>query len=433
MKPLNRRTLLRGVGASVALPWLEAFGQAAGLPRRLIIVFTPCGTIADQFIPTGTLNNFTFPRILKPLEPFRSKLLVLDGVDNESSKNGPGNTAHVRGMGHLLTGIELVNGPSGKIDDGSVGGPSVDQYIASRLKAGTRFESLEFAVGDHETNDPIANRMSYKAPFQPAHPETDPMRMFDRLFGSVSSDPTVAQRLVAKRKLIFDRVNADFSDLRGTVGAEDRKRLDAHAESLVEFERRSLAGQGARCISPTPPGSSKDFRELGRAMMDLLHRALACDLTRVATLQWSTAQSGARFPWLGFSEYHHSLSHAGDSDAVAREKLIKINEWYAQQFAYLLGKLDSTPEGAGTMLDNTTVIWMNELSRGNNHSRSDVPIVMAGGLGGKFKMGRFVQFPATTPVFHNDFLLSLIHAMGLPATTFGNPAYCRGPLSVLAG
>jgi hypothetical protein len=431
MKPLNRRTLLRGLGASVALPWLEAFGQATSFPRRLVIFFTGNGTIADQFIPTGTTTNFTLPRILRPLEPFRSKLLVLDGLDNII--RGPGITGHVKAMGTLLTGTEMVLGPSGREEDATVGGPSVDQFIASRLMAGTRFESLEFAAGTTSVGQPIARHMSYKATRQPVLGEKDPVRMFDRLFGAVSGDPVAAQRLITKRTLAFDRVNADFAALRTTVGAEDRARLDAHAQSLVEIERRALATQGVACTRPSRPTVTTDEPALARSLMDLLHRALACDLTRVATFQFGSAQSGGRFPWLGFSDGFHTLSHAGDSDLVAREKLVKINEWYAQQFAYLLGKLDSTQEGDGTLLDNTTVVWVNELSTGNTHLRTNIPIVMAGGMGGKFKMGRFIQLPTTGRQYHNDLLLSLVQGMDVPATTFGNPMYCRGPLSVLAG
>jgi hypothetical protein len=437
MKRINRRTVLRGLGASVALPWLEAFAQPVAFPRRLVIVFTANGTIVNQWLPTGTTNAFNLSRILKPLEPFKSKLLVLDGIDCESAHHGPGNNAHDLSMGHLLTGTELVPGPQGVGDfshlvDGSAGGPSVDQFIASRLNAGTRFQSIEFGVRAQNIFMPLPSRLVYKGVFQPVQPENDPARMFDRLFGSnLNTDPNGAQRQKAKRKLAFDRVNADFAALRSTVGTEDGKRLDAHAQNLVEIERRALSLPTLNCTVPTRPNASNDYRLQGQLMMDLLHHALSCDLTRVATLQWSTAQSGATFPWLGFSEYHHELSHAGDSDAAAQEKLVKINEWYAQQFAYLLGKLEATPEGNGTLLDNTAVVWVNELSKGNNHSHTNIPIVMAGGLGGQFKTGRFLQFSGTAP--HNDFLLSLINAMGVPATSFGNPAYCKGPLSVLTG
>lgn len=433
---LNRRTMLKAAGAAIALPWLEAFGQATTFPKRLVIVFTANGTIFNEWNPTGTVTNFDLKRILAPLNPFKSKLLVLNGIDCESANHGPGDNGHDLSMGHLLTGTSLVPGPQGSgafghLTDGSAGGPSIDQYIATRLNAGTRFQSLEFGVRAQNIFMPLPSRLVYRGPFQPVQPENDPRRMFDRLFGGmVNPDPNGAQRLKTKRQLAFDRVNADFNALSRTVGAEDKRRLEAHAQSLVEIERRALTLPTFSCNLPTRPGATPDFRAEGVAQMDLLHRALACDLTRVATLQWSTAQAGTTFPWLGFSEYHHELSHAGDSDAPATEKLIKINEWYAQQFAYLLGKLDSTPEGAGTLLDNTCVVWVNELSKGNTHSHNNIPIVMAGGLGGFFKTGRYLNFPGTVP--HNNLFLSLIQGMGLTPTTFGNPAYCSGPLNVLS-
>jgi hypothetical protein len=435
MKRIDRRTLLKGAGASIALPWLEAFGQPQAFPKRLVIVFSANGTIFDEWRPTGTVTNFTLKRILAPLNPFKSKLLVLDGVDCESAHNGPGDNGHDLSMGHLLTGTELVPGPQGAgqfghLVDGSAGGPSIDQFIASRLNAGTRFQSLEFGVRAQNIFMPLPSRLVYKGQFQPVQPENDPRRMFDRLFGMTTNpDPNGAQKLKAKRKLAFDRVNADFKALSQAVGVEDRKRLEAHAQNLVEIERRALTLPTFSCNLPMRPAAGGDFRAEGTLQMDLLHRALACDLTRVATLQWSTAQSGQTFPWLGFSEYHHELSHAGDSDLPAKEKLVKINEWYAQQLAYLLGKLDSTQEGAGTLLDNTCVVWVNELAKGNDHTHDNVPIVMAGSLGGYFKMGRYLTFPGKVP--HNNLFLSLIAGMGLPATTFGNPKYCSGPLSAL--
>jgi hypothetical protein len=435
VKPLNRRTLLKGAGASIALPWLEAFAQTMTFPRRLVIVFTANGTIPSQWMPTANGADFTLSPILAPLQQHKQRLLVLEGIDCESANHGPGDNGHDLSMGHLLTGTELVLGPQGvgafgHLVDGSAGGPSVDQFIAARLNANTRFQSLEFGVRAQNIFMPLPSRLVYKAPFQPVQPENDPRRMFDRLFGmGTNTDPNGAARLRAKRKLAMDRAKADFDVLRSTVGMEDRQRLDAHAESLVEVEKRALTLPTFNCNVPPRPAAPADFRAEGRLQMDLVHQALACDLSRVVTLQWSTAQSGTTFPWLGFNEYHHELSHAGDSDTVAQTKLVQINTWYAQQFAYLLDKLASTPEGAGTLLDNTCVVWVNELGVGNTHTHNNIPIVMAGGLGGFFRTGRFLRFPGTVP--HNNLLLSLIEGMGVTTTTFGNPSYCSGPIGLL--
>jgi hypothetical protein len=435
MKPLSRRALLGANSASVALPWLEAFGQPAGFPRRLLIVFTANGTLAEHWRPGGGVTDFTFSRLLRPLEARRSKLLILEGIDCESANHGPGNNGHDLSMGHLLTATALVPGPQGAgafghLVDGSAGGPSVDQYIASRLNAGTRFQSLEFGVRAQNIFMPLPSRLVYRGRFQPVQPENNPRAMFTRLFGTtVDPDPNGARALRTKRQLAFDRVKDDFRAMRSKVGVEDQRRLDAHAQALVEVERRAVSLSTFSCQVPGMPAAVNGYREEGALQMELIKHAFACDLTRVATLQWSTAQSGATFPWLGFSEYHHELSHAGDSDAVAQEKLNKIDEWYAQQFNTLLGHLDSVVEGTGTLLDNTCVVWVNELGRGNNHTHMNIPIVMAGGWNGHFRMNRYLRFANTKP--HNDFFLSLIEGMGLTPTTFGDPQWCTGPIASL--
>jgi hypothetical protein len=169
---------------------------------------------------------------------------------------------------------------------------------------------------------------------------------------------------------------------------------------------------------------------IGKLQMDLAAAALACDLTRVLSLQWTYAESNQSFPHLGFTDFHHVMSHAGDSDAAAQEKLTKINVWYAEQFAYLLGKLASYPEEGGTLLDNTAVLWCNEVGKGNNHAHRDLPFLLAGSCGGYFRTGRFVDYMAGGAAGHphNNLLVSLAQAMGLPDTTFGDPAYSTGPL-----
>jgi hypothetical protein len=172
---------------------------------------------------------------------------------------------------------------------------------------------------------------------------------------------------------------------------------------------------------------------VGRLQMDFLAAAFACDLTRGATLQWTHAESNQTFPWLNISGAHHVISHAGDSDAAAQENLTKINTWYATQFAYLLGKLAAVPEGAGTLLDNTVVMWCIEVGKGNNHAHRDLPFLLAGSCGGRLRTGRFVDYMANGAAGrpHNDLLVSLARAMGTQDTTFGDPAHVTGPLSNL--
>jgi hypothetical protein len=174
------------------------------------------------------------------------------------------------------------------------------------------------------------------------------------------------------------------------------------------------------------PLSNGNYPEIGRAQMDLLAMALTCDITRVASLQWSTAQSGATFSWLGHSASHHSLSHEADNDPNARSQLVEINYWYAEQFAYLLDKLKAQPEGEGTLLDNTIVLWANEQGNGDTHSRTEIPFVVAGNHDGRLDTGRYLHFD---DVPHNDLYIALLHALGqTDVSTFGNPELATGPL-----
>jgi uncharacterized protein DUF1552 len=192
---------------------------------------------------------------------------------------------------------------------------------------------------------------------------------------------------------------------------------------------------GSSCVKPAAPTidfkANDNFPAIGKAQMDLLVMALACDLTRVATIQWERSVGDVRFTWLGATRGHHTISHDADTVTDSVEMLTKINVWYSQQLAYLLGKMASIKEGAGTMLDNTLVFWCNELSRGNVHSHPDMPFVLAGGAGGALKTGRWLVYPKATSVPHNNLLVSIMNVMGLPDTTFGNPAFCTGPLSNL--
>ena len=174
--------------------------------------------------------------------------------------------------------------------------------------------------------------------------------------------------------------------------------------------------------------TNDDFAAIGALQIDLMVMALACDITRVASLQWSRALSATRFSWLPspITEGHHDLSHRGDDDASAVDKLTRINQWYASQLARLIAKLKAVPEGDGTLFDHTLILWCNELGKGNTHSRVNAPYVLAGSAGGALATGRFLTFEGDVP--HNNLLLAILQLMGLPDTTFGNPDWCTGPL-----
>lgn len=446
MKRLTRRNLMRGVTASAAmLPFLEAFearAQADDYPLRLLIVFSPNGTIYDRWRPSGSETDFQLSEILAPLEPFKQKLIVLDEVDNESAHHGPGD-GHMTGMGTYLTATELLDGDQFKCGgtdpcSGWGGGISIDQLIANDLQMRqapaerTRFKSLELAVQAGGAD--IWSRMSYAGADQPIAPMEDPYQVYDRLFADLNVDSDTLQRRLMMRRSVLDYVGGSLSRLSGRLGGEDRDKLEAHLTAVRDIELQLSAAQ-SNCSQPDLAQgidfrANDSFPQVVQVQSDLLVRALACNLTQVATLQWSRSVGGTRMTWANVPEGHHDLSHNGDSDQDSQDKITRVNTWYAEQFAYLLQQLDSVQEGNGTLLDHTIVLWGNELGKGNSHTRRKIPFVMAGGGKGYFPTGRFLSYGGES---HTKLLVSLAQAFGVQTDEFGNPAYGTGPLPRLTG
>jgi hypothetical protein len=441
---LARRTVLRGAGVAIALPWLEAMTPAgsrchAAPPKRALFFTTPNGYIRDAWTPSGSEGAFTLGRSLKPLEPHQKDIVVVNGVDNVAATRGPGND-HMRGMGTMLTGVELQAGdhkPAGCGNcqpAGLAGGISVDQEIVKRLHPSTKFPSLELGVQAGSSGSAYGYS-NYKGPGQALPLENSPAKVFARVFGELDATSTgdaAWKRIQLDRKSVLDAAARQFELLNPRLGKADRIKLELHLQEIRDLEKRLDAG-GARsasvtCAKPGAPGGAGDFPAIAKQQLDLLALALACDLTRVGTIQFSNSVGSTRFSWLGASRGHHDLSHDGDGVAESKELLIKINGWFAEQLAYLIGKLKAIPDGSGTALDNTLLLWANELSRGNAHSHPDMPFVLAGRAGGRVRTGRNLTYGA---VPHNNLLVSILNAMDVPATTFGNPAYCTGPLAGL--
>lgn len=443
MKRLSRRALLRGAGGvAVGLPFLEAMApgraQAQTTPiKRFIVFFTPNGTIKPAWVPTGSGTDFTFSRILAPLETNKQHVVVLDGVDNVAATKGPGDD-HMKGMGAMLTGTELLPGTTqgGCCEpSGLAGGISVDQEIANKIGTGTKFKSLELGVqtGGGGT---VWAYTSYSAANQPLPPDNNPANVFNRVFGSIGTNTNELLRIQNERKSVLDAVKRSYSSLAPKLGSFDKRKLDEHFTNVRDLETRitNTAPPGASCVKPAAPTidyrANANFPAVGKLQMDLLVMAMACDLTRVGTIQWERSVGDVRFTWVDptITRGHHDFSHDGDSTADTVEKLTKINVWFTEQFNYLINTLKAVPDGNGqTLLDNTLILWCNELSRGNAHSHPDMPFVLAGHAGGSLVGGRFLKFTGTTP--HNNLLVSCLNLMDVPATTFGNPAYCTGRLA----
>ena len=453
----TRREFLRdlGIGAAavpfaLSLPSL-GFGAPTKRKQRLIVMFSPNGIVPPTFWPDEEGEAFKLKESLTPLEPLKDRLLTLYGVCDKIRGDGD---SHMRGIGCLLTGVELF---PGNIQGGSdtpagwASGLSIDQEIKNHLQADpatrTRFGSLEFGVLVRDQAD-TWTRMSYAGPNKPLAPIDDPYQMFDKLYGQLKDRESL--------RSVLDELREDLRTLRRNVSTADRHLLEEHEQWVREMERE-LREQAA--ANREIPASEEDLRDLAasekaaeldhavpelqpgvaerndnmpqlaKMQMDLLVQSLAADFTRVATLQFTNSVGNARMTWLGVKKGHHSLSHAADKETKIQAQLTKINKWYCEQLVYLAQKLAATPEpdGNGSLLDNTTIIWTNELGKGNSHTLNNIPFVLVGG-GLGFRTGRSLKFKR---VPHNRLLLSLAHAFGHEIKTFGNPDYCGdGPLAL---
>jgi hypothetical protein len=432
--PSTRREFLRTLGvSSAALPFILnlpglAFANQARRKQRMVVMFSPNGVIPGAFWPDEEGDKFTLKESLKPLEPFQDRTLVLHGVCDKVRGDGDN---HMRGIGCLLTGVELY---PGNIQGGSdtpagwASGLSIDQEIKHHLQADTatrtRFGSLEFGVMVPDRAD-TWTRMVYAGPNKPVTPIDDPYQMFAKLYGKMKD----RELLVS----VLDDVKDDLKKVSGAVSPDDRRLLDEHATFVREMEQelRSTADMG-HAVPQLDPGVKHENDQIphtSKMQIDLLVNSFANDFARLATLQMTNSVGGAKMRWIGVDEGHHELSHEPDSNDKAVDKLTRINKWWCEQLAYLAKRLAETPEpgGQGNLLDNTLLLWTNELGKGNSHTLDNIPFVLVGN-GLDFKMGRSLKLPK---VPHNRLLLALAHGFGHHIEKFGNPDFCgAGPLNL---
>lgn len=465
---LSRRSMLRGAGSvAIALPWLEimdgsrANAQVAANPaKRFLAVYTPGGSVIDsgvngqpgvnKFRPTGTETAPILSPILAPLEPIKQKLLVLSGLDM-ACKSGE---QHQAGIIAWMTGTGQTNSYAG--------GPSIDQRIATQISKGKKqFSSLEMAVRwgtgkAHGLLSPIScANFEDSDRASPIAPRIDPQQIFTDLFGSPPSggiDPG--------KKSILDHVLGEYNTLLPKLGTTDRATLQQHVDKLRDIEGglTAVKNGAATCAVPTKvdttgynPGSGAcgdrcnevgadtgdnlDVQTdnliptVGTFMMDMMVMALACDMTSVGTFQWTDTEAKHTFPWLELPEHHHYYQHDGGFRPAECEK---ICTWYSTMHAHLLTEMDKHimgPDGK-TLLDESVVFFGSELSHPSTHGNRDMPFMLAGG-GGGLRGGRWLHHAnnSNNANSHNNLLVSILNLFGDPATTFGNPAFCSGPLA----
>ena len=432
----TRREFVRDLGLSAAaIPFLGnlpslAFANQAKRKQRIIFMFSPNGIIPSAFWPSEEGEKFALKESLTPLEPFQKQTLILNGVCDKIRGDGDG---HMRGIGCLLTGIELFPGNVQGGSDTPAGwakGISIDQELKNFLQktpaTKTRFGSLEFGVMVPERAD-TWTRWSYAAANKPIAPIDDPYQMFAKLYGRAKDQEALTS--------VLDDVKDDLKKVGDSVGAADKKLLEEHATFVREMEKelkeaKAAAGHPVPAIEPGVKKDNDNIPKISKAQIDLMVNAFAADFTRVATMQYTNSVGGARMKWLGITEGHHELSHEPDTNEKAVEKLTKINKWFCEQLAYMAKRLSETPEpgGTGSLLDNTTIVWTNELGKGNSHTPDNIPFVLVGG-GLDFKMGRSIKYKKEP---HNRLLLSIAHGFGHKLDKFGNPNYCAaGPLPQL--
>ncbi len=441
LRPLSRRTILRGAGGvAIGLPLLEAMlprrarAQDAVPPKRMISWWTANGQIPSYWYPTGTETDFVLNTAHVPLEPYKSKLILFDGIDNDVSDADGVYGGHQGSHAGMFSGMPRTQTQT--FDTMRPGGPSLDQVVADKWAAEnpTKIKSLQTGVNPvGDGNNPFTLIGSWRGENELLPPIGEPSRLFDYLFMDGvpgTQEAAAAEALRARRKSILDTVADRFGVLRARVGTEDKLRLDAHLASIREVENQVLAvSPQTVCVVPARPAGDfntqeSNVPEWAKVQMDLMVLALACDLTRVASFMWIAMGSGsATFSWLGHTSGHHDLAHAADVP-----RMTEINTWYSEQLAYLMGELDKHVDvDGGSMLDSTLIVWWNELGDGAAHSCKRAPFVLAGGAGGALQMGRFLDYPERQQ--SNQLLLSVYNALtDSEDTVFGDPRYCAGPL-----
>lgn len=440
---LPRRTFLRGMGAAIALPMLDAMTPAFALPRvkasplRLAFTYVPNGVTMAEWTPAGSGAAFELSRILKPLEPLRRDVVVISGLAQRNGNalgDGPGD--HARAAASYLTGVHPRKTAGADIQNGV----SVDQIAARHLATETRFASLELGCDDSRTvgncdsgySCAYTNSLAWRGPATPMPPETNPRLVFERLFGDIDTSlpPDARARRLRYRRSILDLVGERTRELATDLGPSDRRKLDEYLSSIRDIEQRiAKAEQDLTGLTPAidkPTGIPVLYADYINLMFDLQLVAFQTDATRVVTLMMGREGSMRTYPEIGVPDPHHPLTHhRGNAEWI--ERVTKVNAMHMELFAGFLAKLKATPDGDGTLLDHSIVVYGSGLSDGNRHTHEDLPVLLAG-RGGALRTGTHVVCPKGTPM--TNLYLTLLDRIGVREESLGDST---GRLEHVAG
>ena len=435
-KCINRRLFLRGTGAAVALPYLDAMAPALAAsrkmavdsPLRLAFVYVPNGVIQEAWTPASEGEAFEFTRILKPLEAHREDLLVLSGLTHNTGRAlGDGAGDHARAASSFLTGIHPKKTAGADIQLGI----SVDQVVANTIGNETRYASMELGIEpgrlagncDSGYSCAYSNSISWRGEKTPNPPEIDPGQVFERMFGDIETPLGPAERAKrkARQRSVLDFVLGDARRLRNSVGPADRQKLDEYFTSVRDVEKRIAAHDGTReppaPEMDRPQGIPANYADHARLMFDLMALAFQTNMTRVATFMMGREGSNLTYPDIEVSRAHHGMTHhIGDPGKI--EDITKVNTYHVEQFAYFVDKLGSIQDGERRLLDNMMVVYGSGIGDGNRHTHHDLPVLLAGGGSGTLHPGRHIPYPVETPM--NNLYLSLLDRVGVRAETLGD-------------
>jgi len=433
-KSLPRRTFLRGLGTTLALPLLDSMVPALAATGamkpaiRLAFVYHPVGMIMSRWTPAAEGKAFEFTPTMKALEPFRERMVVLSGLAQVNGRAlGDGAGDHAREGATWLTGVH----PRKTEGAGIRAGISADQIAANELGKITQLGSLELGLEspslaggcDSGYSCAYTNTLSWRSPTTPLPVEVNPRMVFERLFGDGdSTDPAARLAVIEEQRSILDYVAGSIDRLETKLGKSDRTKLSEYLEAIRDIERRiqKAEQQNAQVNLPImerPSSVPEEFDDYARLMMDLQVMAFQTDMTRVITLMLGRAGSNRSYRNIGVSDGHHSITHQ-QNDPVKINNVAKIDAHLVKTFAYLLDKMKSTPDGDGNLLDHSMIVYGSSLSDANAHTHHDLPIVLVGGGAGQIKGGRHVRYPKDTPM--NNLLVNVLDKAGVRIDNFGD-------------